>query len=332
MATIIDVARAAGVAPSTVSYVLNGKRPISAETRQLVEQCIRQLGYRPPARRTAAARERTNVLGLLAPPHVGANMSAVARFVASTMVAARAKDYDLLLFTDDAGGPGLRRAMSTAVSDAVIVLDAHASDAVIPALMTLDRPVVLVGTPTRPTGLTCVDVDFGPAADRTVEHLANLGHRAIGVLGSPPATYALGPGYPRRFTRAFEVAAPGRGLKVRWRACGDSDGAVQSCVDAQFAAEPDITALVVENETTLPTVIEHLRRLGRRVPEDVSVAAVCHDDVADRPPVRISSVTLPTAELGELAVGTALQEPDPQPRLLTPSLVVRESTGPAPVT
>src|SRR4051794_32569452 len=87
--TIIDVARAAGVAPSTVSYVLNGKRPISAETRRLVEQCIRQLGYRPLNRRTSAPRERTNVLGLLAPLHVGANMPALTRFVAAAMVAAR---------------------------------------------------------------------------------------------------------------------------------------------------------------------------------------------------------------------------------------------------
>ncbi|HZL03657.1 MAG TPA: LacI family DNA-binding transcriptional regulator, partial [Cellulomonas sp.] len=49
MASINDVARAAGVSTSTVSYVLSGKRPISAPTRQRVERSIRELGYRPHA-------------------------------------------------------------------------------------------------------------------------------------------------------------------------------------------------------------------------------------------------------------------------------------------
>ena len=93
MVTIIDVARAAGVAPSTVSYVLNGKRPISADTRRLVEQCIRQLGYRPMSRRTSAPRQRTNVLGLLAPlPAATAVPAALTRLVGAVMTAARARD------------------------------------------------------------------------------------------------------------------------------------------------------------------------------------------------------------------------------------------------
>jgi len=327
---MIDVARAAGVAPSTVSYVLNGKRPISAETRRQVEQCIRQLGYRPPGRRTLAARHRTGVLGLLAPLRAGANMSAMTRFVGATMVAARAKDHDLLLLTGDAGLSGLRRAMSTAVADALIVMDVQASDPRIPALLTLDRPVVLVGESDRPTGLTCVDLDFAAAADRAVEHLTNLGHRSVGLVGT---AYVPGIGHPRRFARAFEAAAGKHGLRARWRPSGDSGEAVRSCLDALLGEHPDITALVVENEAALRVVIENLRGHGRRVPADVSVLAVCHEEAAER---RFTSVALPTAALGQLAVEVALRqlygEVEPDSRLLAPSLTIRESTGPAPVT
>ncbi|MBB5896984.1 LacI family DNA-binding transcriptional regulator [Kutzneria kofuensis] len=334
--TIIDVARAAGVAPSTVSYVLNGKRSISAETRRQVEQCIRQLGYRPLNRRTAAPRDRTNVLGLLAPLRAGVNMPSLTRFVGAAMLAARARGHDLLLLTHDSGMAGLRRAMSTAVADALIVLDVHASDSTIPALMTLDRPVVLVGTPDRPTGLACVDANVGVAAERAVGHLVNLGHRAVGVVGSPLPAHTRGADYPRRFTQAFEAVAGKWGLRASRRPCGESGEAVRSCLDAMFTQDPGITGLVVENEATLPGVLEHLGRRGLRVPEDVSVVAVCHEDVAERPPVRFTSVAVPTAQLGELAVELALRQFDegavPEVRLLTPGLTVRESTGPAPVT
>ncbi|QUQ65514.1 LacI family DNA-binding transcriptional regulator [Kutzneria sp. CA-103260] len=336
MVTIIDVARAAGVAPSTVSYVLNGKRSISAETRRQVEQCIRQLGYRPPGRRTAAPRHRTGVLGLVAPLWADTDPSALTRFVGATMVAARARDHDLLLFTGNAGVAGLRRATSTAVADALIVMDVQASDPRIPALLALDRPVVLVGEPDRSTGLPSVGVDFAASADRAAGHLANLGHRSVGLVGAPLSAAARGTGLPRRFTRAFDASAVKHGLRTRWRPCGVSAEAVRSCLDALLGEDPGATALVVENEIVLPLVVEQLRRRGRRVPVDVSVVAVCHEEEAERPPVRFTSVALPTLELGQLAVKAALRqldgETEPETRLLAPRLTVRESTGPGPVT
>jgi DNA-binding LacI/PurR family transcriptional regulator len=330
LVTIIDVARAAGVAPSTVSYVLNGKRPISADTRRQVEQCIRQLGYRPVHRRTATPRVRTNVLGLLAP---GGCMPAMARFVSAAMVAAGAREQDLLLLTHDSGLAGLRRAMSTAVADALIVLDVPGSDPMMPALMSLDRPVVLVGTPDRPTDLSCVDLDYGTAANHAVEHLVSLGHRSVAVVGSPRAADAGAFGYPRRFTRALQAAADERGLRVRRRPCGGSHDAVRHCLDALFAEDSTTTALVVENELVLAAVLQHL---GSRVPADVSVVAVCRDDVAERSPVPLTSVPVPAAQLGELAVDMALRQFDgemaPEIRLLTPALTIRESTAATPVT
>lgn len=328
--TIIDVARAAGVAPSTVSYVLNGKRPISADTRRQVEQCIRRLGYRPLNRRTATPRVRTNVLGLLAP---GGSMPAMAEFVSAAMTAAGGREQDLLLLTHDSGLAGLRRAMSTAVADALIVLDAPGSDPMMPALMALDRPVVMVGTPDRSTNLACVDLDYGVAASRAAGHLVSLGHRAVAVLGSTRVQDAGACGYPRRFTRAFQAAAEKRGLRVRRQPCACSHEAVRHCLDELFAEDPAITGLVVESELVLAAVLQHL---GRRVPTDVSVIAVCRDDVAERSPVRVTSVPVPAAQLGGLAVDMALRQFDndevPAVRLLTPALTIRESTAPTPVT
>ena len=64
MATLADVARHAGVAASTVSYVLSGKRPVSEETRERVAQSIKLLGYQPHAgAHTKVVRRLLQVLG-----------------------------------------------------------------------------------------------------------------------------------------------------------------------------------------------------------------------------------------------------------------------------
>ena len=67
MATLADVARHAGVAASTVSYVLSGKRPVSEETRERVARSIQLLGYQPHAGARALASAKSNVLGLVMP-------------------------------------------------------------------------------------------------------------------------------------------------------------------------------------------------------------------------------------------------------------------------
>jgi transcriptional regulator with XRE-family HTH domain len=105
VASINDVARAAGVSTSTVSYVLSGKRPISAPTRQRVERSIRELGYRPHAGARALASRTTNVLALMAPLRVDVNVSVIMQFVTGVVTSARTFEHDVLLLTqDDAAG------------------------------------------------------------------------------------------------------------------------------------------------------------------------------------------------------------------------------------
>ena len=122
MATIDDVARAAGVSASTVSYVLSWKRPISAATRLRVERSIRDLAYRPHAGARALASSRTNVIGLMAPLRVDVNVSVIMQFVTGVMTAARTFDHDVLLLTQD-DATGLERVADGSMVDALIMMD-----------------------------------------------------------------------------------------------------------------------------------------------------------------------------------------------------------------
>jgi len=318
--TIVDVARAAGVAPSTVSYVLSGKRSISTQTRRVVEQSIRQLGYHPHASARSLATSRTNVLSLMAPLREDLNGPGVMEFVAAVATAARDHDQDLLLLTKDEGAAALRRVASTALADAVIVMDVERDDRRIPTLLSLGRPVVLIGEPAEPTGLAGVDLDFTAAGACCADHLADLGHRAVALIGP----HRLGIAPAARLRHSFAATAQSRGIRATTHQCGPAYDAVRACLDEVLATEP--TAIVVHHEAALPMVLAELQRRGRRVPDDLSVVAVCRDALATSGPVPLTSVSIPVAELAELAVLLSVRPEPPETRLLAPRLTRRAST------
>lgn len=331
MVTIADVASDAGVSPSTVSYVLSGKRSISPETRRQVEQSIRKLGYHPHASARALASSRMNILALVVPLRADQNVPVVMQFVAAAVTTARACDHDLLLLTKDEGADGLRRVAASAIADALIVMDIEADEPRVPVLRSLHRPVVLIGVPDQPYDLTCVDLDFAAAGSACVSHLADLGHTEIGLIGPSPAVYERGTSYARRFLRGFTTTAAERGLVADSHACAPSYDAVRECLDDLLRARPGITGLVVHNEAVLPSLLSDLRQRGVRVPEDMSIVAVCPEDIATMQAIPLTSVAIPAGDLGRTAVEMTMRqlngETHPEVRLLSPRLTERASTA-----
>ena len=331
MVTINDVATAAGVAPSTVSYVISGKRSISPKTRRLVEESIRKLGYHPHAGARALAGSRTNVLALVVPLRTDLNVGVVMEFVASAVTAARAHDHDLLLLTKDEGPAALQRVASSAIADALMVMDVETADPRVPMLLALDRPVVLIGVPDHPAGLSCVDLDFTAAGSACVAHLADLGHRSVALVGPSPEVYKRGTSYATRFLRGFTETARQKEVRAISRPCSPSYEAVSACLDALLADSPDLTGLVVHNEAVLAGLLSHLRARGLRVPEDISVVAVCPDSMAEQHSVSLTTVAIPAEEVGTQAVEMTMRRLNghetSEIRLLGPRLTRRASTA-----
>ena len=331
MVTISDVARDAGVSPSTVSYALSGKRSISADTRHRIEASIRRLGYHPHAGARALASSRTNVLALVIPLRVDLNVPVVMQFVAAAVTAARGYDHDLLLLTKDEGPEGVRRVSASAIADAVIVMDVESSEPRVPVLQSLRCPAVLIGVPDQPRDLSCVDLDFVAAGSACVAHLAELGHREIALLGPSPAVYERGTSYAGRFLRGFTAAAGQAGLAGRAYPCVPSYEGVRTWLDELFRRQPGVTGLVVHNEAVLSTLLAELAARRISVPEQLSIVAVCPDDMVENHGLALTSVAIPTAEVGQLAVEMAMRQlsgiGQPEIRLLSPRLTVRDSTA-----
>lgn len=330
-----DVAREAGVSQSTVSYVMSGKRSISPSTRRKVEQAMRRLGYQPNSRARALASNRTQVLGIVVPFRPEMDMAVIMQFIGAIATAARVRAHDVLLLTADEGPEGLRRLHGTSLCDAIIIMDVEADDPRIPVARGLDVPVVLIGVPDDHAGLPCVDLDFEAAGNLALTELADLGHRRIGLVAPSTEDLRRDTNFVRRFWRGVDGAARARGVEIRTVSSSSDFRSAEAAVTRLYAELPDLTGLIVHNSDAAEPVATALTARGCRPGRDVALLAVCTDTVAERQPVRLSSVPLEPERVSTIAVEMVLALLDdeqglagPETRLVTPRLVRRDSTFP----
>jgi len=324
MAKIHEVAEAAGVSISTVSYALSGKRTISAETRRRIEQAVRELDYRPNAGARMLAGRRTNIFALTEPFRADTYAPAHMAFVLATSIAARRYDYDVLLLTEEQASAGMRRVARSGLADAVLVLDVAPDDERVELARHLDIPSVFVGVPNDHDGLVCVDLDFEAAAGLAVDRLADAGHRTIGLLGHPAAAYHRS-NFPPRVRAGFERRARERGLADTVE-LPEFGGARRVAVRAALGVLLDrgVTGIVLHcDEEAHVAALDELAARGLRVPDDVSVVSVgsTFDTTSMQPPLDVLPL-VPQASC-DLAVDLAMQllsdaAPPPGVRLVAP--------------
>ncbi|MEV4558086.1 LacI family DNA-binding transcriptional regulator [Kitasatospora sp. NPDC049285] len=339
MVTLVDVARYAGVSASTVSYALSGKRSISRKTRDRIEQAIATLDYHPNAGARALAGKRSHIIALMVPLHTEVHVPTMMEIAIAVTVAAREHGYDVLLLTNDEGPDGVQRVAASGLADGVILMDVRLDDERVPVLHARGVPAALIGLPADPAGLSCVDHDFATAGALCADHLADLGHRDVAFIGYGSAVYQRHAGYAERTLTGFRERAEARGLRSLHRPCEGTYESTAGTLARILADRPDTTAFVVQNERAIGPLLSLLRAGGRTVPEDASVIAICPDVLAEQHSPRLTSVSSPKKELGQLAVDQVMaridahaEARDPEDRLLLmpPELVVRESTAPAP--
>jgi len=334
LVTLAEVAQHAGVSASTVSYVLSGKRSISAGTRERVERSIRALGYHPNAGARALASNRSNIIALMIPLRTDMYVPVMMEIATAVATTARTHGYDILLLTGEEGPDAVRRVTGSGLADAMILMDVELDDERLPLLRATEQPSVLIGLPADTAGVTCVDLDWSATGALCVEHLAELGHRDVAVIGEAPAVYERHTGFAERTLDGLRSRARELGLKVLHRPWEGGYDAMAVTLSRIFDERPRTTGFVVQNESAVEPLLAVLRRQGRAVPEDVSVVAVCPEQVAVQASVRLTSVAVPAQELGRHAVELLVGKLDGRETdgavLIAPELTVRASSGPAP--
>ena len=146
MATIGDVAREAGVARSTVSSVLTGRKVVLPETRSRIEAAIAKLDYSVNSGARALATSRTMNLGLVVRFHEAEFSPALATYIVAITDAAREHGYGMLLLTEPDGVAAIRRALAGRQVDGLILLSVVEDDPRLEPIAEADFPACLLYT------------------------------------------------------------------------------------------------------------------------------------------------------------------------------------------
>ncbi|GAB3659476.1 LacI family DNA-binding transcriptional regulator [Glycomyces tarimensis] len=324
--TIADVAARAGVAASTVSYVLSGKRSISPATAQRVMDAVAQLGYHPHAGARSLASRRAGVIAMMLPLRDGMHLPVLMQFASGAVTEARRHDQDVLLMTADEGPAGLARVAASSIVDGLILMDVEVRDPRVETVRRLGLPSVLIGFPADAAGLTCVDLDFTAAGRGCADYLIERGCREIALLGASEAVYERRTGFAERVREGFLSRGETCDRAAAWP-CPDDPVSVQRTVKELLAARPGLTGLAVHNEPAVPHVMHALADAGKVVGEEFHVVVIGPDEVGERVHPRLPSVLVPAERLAEIAVGHLMRKLDgldvPDSTLVEPQLTVR---------
>ncbi|MEU0442822.1 MULTISPECIES: LacI family DNA-binding transcriptional regulator [unclassified Streptomyces] len=335
MPTMADVARAAGVSVATVSHVLNGTRPVLPHTRQAVLDAVEELGYTPNTLARSLVTSRTRSIGLA--------VSAISNPYFTEIlqgVEAAALDHGYgLLIADPHDDPDHEvdavRLLHERRVDGVIVapsarpagLLAYLERHRVPAVL-LDRLLDIPAGGTPPFDQVCAE-NAGPTT-RLVTHLAELGHRRIGLVAGLPG---LSTTAERITGYRHGLAAAGLPYDERLVVHGDSASAgAERATDALLSAAAPPTALVSANNAMTLGALRALRARGLSVPGDIALC--CFDDFAwaDLFSPRLTAIAQPSREIGARAVQVLLdrlERPDRPARTerLACAFVHRTSCG-----
>jgi DNA-binding LacI/PurR family transcriptional regulator len=339
MVTRKDVAERAGVSPSTVSYVISGKRTISQETRDRVERAMRELAYTPNAIARSLAGRQNGIVALHFPAGPQGLNTTEFEYLTSAALRAREHGFHVLLWSDPiADIDALRGLIGSRLIDGLVLMEVLAEDPRVPVLQADGIPFALIGRPADPTGVTWVDDDFDSLAAQAIDHVADLGHRHVMYLTHTAADLVAGHGPAVRTLTALESAARRRRVHLtRFHADSTTTGGHEA-FERLIGLEPRTTAVIAFNELAVSGLLRAASIAGVRIPADLTVVALSLADVAAEiltPPlttVAPSASTLATMAMDAL-VGLINDRDRPaSSELLTPVLTIRGSSGPVPRT
>ena len=321
-ATIYDVARAAGVSPSTVSRALNKPGRISEKTEKRIRQAAAELDYRLNPMARALYTGRTGTLALVLsditnPVYFDLIRGAerVASSAGSTLILAESQESpDQELSSAEKLQPAV---------DGLVLVGSRLSDDDIRDLADA-KPLVVVNRPV--VGIPSVVADITPGVEQLLDHLQALGHRSIGYLSGPAASWIN----QLRWTTLFDHAVE-RGMSIveLGPSAPTRDGGAALLPRVRAAA---VTAVVAYNDLMAMGLLRACRDPDIRVPDDLNI--VGFDDIfgADLTSPALTTVRSPMREIGEAAVRTLLADIDggssDGKHPLTTQLIIRESTAP----
>lgn len=323
--TIYDVARAVGVAPSTVSRAFARPGRVNAETAERIRAAATQLGYRANPLARALSTSRTQMLALMVSDVTNPFYSELIR---GAQTAASDAEYTVLLVdareSDTVEREALERVLPAV--EGVVIGSSRMSDS---AIRTIAKQTAMVVLNRSVADVPSVVSDNPRGMRRAAEHLGELGHTSITYVAGPEASWADGVRW-----RALREA--GYELELGTRRIGPFAptvaGGARAAADLA-AQSPAATAAVAYNDLMAVGLIRGLEHAGLQVPEDISVVGFDDILVSQLVTPPLTTVAAPMHTMGHTAVRNLLaiikgaQAATGDAFVLPTKLVVRGSTA-----
>jgi LacI family transcriptional regulator len=328
VATITDVARAAGVSVSTVSHVFNGTRRVAPATARAVQAVIDAVGYSPNVLARALKTASTRSVGIA--------VSAISNPYFSDIICAIEAEcarLGMMVFLSDTQDDPVRELEVVAalhqrrVDGVILAPSADPERRALAYLRAARLPCVLVDR-TLDSAFDQVGVNNREAMRDLVDHVAGFGHTRIGYVGGHPGfetTLERIGGYRDSLLR-LGLASDERYLVT---SSATTDSATAACNKLLSLHKPP-TAIVAGNNMATIGIMRALRAGGLRVPHDISVVGFDDFEWADYFEPRLTLVAQPCANIGRRAAYLLIERiaaPDGARRTirLDASIVKRDS-------
>lgn len=319
--TIYDIARETGVSPSTVSRALNKPGRINANTEARIRAAADKLGYRGNPMARALPTGRTGTIAVLLsditnPVYFDLIRGAerVAALHGNTLVLAESQE------SAERERDAAERLQPSV--DGIVLVASRLEDDAIRSLAEV-KPIVLVNR--EVDGIPSLHADISPGLTDAVDELTSLGHRSIGYLAGPQASWMN----RRRWNLLFQLAVE-RGLSIVEIAAGDPtmEGG-RAALDRVLAS--GVSAIITYNDLMALGLLRECPKRGVRVAGRLSI--IGFDDIfgADLTTPALTTIRTPLTALGEAAVtflaGGRPDDADEPPAPPHTTFVRRESHG-----
>ncbi|MFS0785606.1 LacI family DNA-binding transcriptional regulator [Shouchella sp. 1P09AA] len=337
MSTIKDVAKLAGVAPSTVSRVIADSPKISRKTKERVREVMDELGYYPNVHARNLVNKATNVIGIIMPsasyaPFQNPFFPEVLRGITAQ---ANEDKYGLYFSTGQTEEDILEEVKEMVHSrrvDGIILLYSTTNDPIIPFLLKEKCPFVVIGRPSEQYEhvVSYVNNDNVKAARTITEYVLLLRHERIGFIGGRKDAYVT-----LDHKEGFEQALQAAGIEINptYIVYHDEifDGGEQAVIELMAQKTPP-TAVVVADDLMALGVLRMLTSMGYRVPEDISVVSFNNVLMSELSAPPLTTMDIYIYELGFQAASLVREQiasplMEAQARIVGHKLVRRSSTS-----
>jgi LacI family transcriptional regulator len=327
--TLLDIASDAGVSRATVSLVLRNVPSVATSTRKRVLQSIDRLGYVYHRGAASLRTQRSHAIGLIVSDITNPFFAEIIVSIEDWLGTAGL----VTILGNTSENPEkqqrLLRSMSEYPADGILICSSQGSDKGTGNLEGRLPPIVAF---TRPiSGFDYAGVDNVAGSELAIDHLSALGHRHIALIGGPSQLSSA----QQRFL-GYRQGLEKNGLPFQpdlfVEQAPTRKGGFQGLMTA-LSLSPTPTAAVCFNDVVALGAIEALRAAGKQPGKDFSI--VGFNNIADAHFGNLTTVDTSPAKIGEAAADLLLhriKEPNSPLRqvILTPRLVIRESTARAP--